>query len=134
MKIEKVKFSETKMENVKNLYYPMACPEEGSFIGYKKCISRAYKKKVIVELGVLKEAKRSSATTRKCRCSKAKVLSITNIDGSLYNGNTVMSAFDQSFIYRVGDVVEVDDFDENRWHECSTGIHFFMDRKEAVKY
>ena len=46
----------------------------------------------------------------------------------------VDSDYDRDFIYKVGEVVEVKDFDENRWEECSTGIHFFMTRDEAVKY
>ena len=38
------------------------------------------------------------------------------------------------FKYTVGETVEVKDFDPDRWNECSTGIHFFMDRQEAVEY
>ena len=34
----------------------------------------------------------------------------------------------------VGDIVRVDNFDKNRWNECSTGIHFFITRQEAVDY
>lgn len=41
---------------------------------------------------------------------------------------------DRSFIYRVGETVSVDDFDNNRWNECAPGIHFFVTRDEAVKY
>ena len=41
---------------------------------------------------------------------------------------------DSSFIYRVGEIVKVDDFDENRFNECSTGIHFFIAREMAVNY
>lgn len=36
--------------------------------------------------------------------------------------------------YHVGEIVRVDNFDDNRWRECSTGIHFFMTRDEAVRY
>ena len=25
-------------------------------------------------------------------------------------------------------------FDENRWNECSHGIHFFIDKQEAISY
>ena len=102
-------------------------PEEGSLIGYKNA---SYK---IVKLLITEDAKRSSATTRKCRCSKAKVLSITNI-GNTEEYNEVISFHDKSFVYKVGEIVEVKDFDENRWNECSTGIHFFLTREEAVKY
>ena len=31
-------------------------------------------------------------------------------------------------------IVEVEGYDENRWNECSAGIHFFITRDEAVMY
>lgn len=109
-------------------FFALQCPEEGSFIGYKKA------KNFIVKLLITEDAKRSSATTRKCRCSKAKVLSITNLDGSESKLESICSKYDKSFIYKVGEIVEVPDFDEDRWNECSTGIHFFITRNEAVQY
>lgn len=111
------------------LDWPLACPEKDSFIGYKKC-----RDNLIVKLEIPEDALRSSATTRKCRCSKAKVLSITNIDGLEVNVVYAVSKHDSGFLYKVGYVVSVDDFDTNRWNECSTGIHFFMTREEAVLY
>ena len=107
----------------------MVCPEKGSFIGYKKC-----RDNLIVKLEIPEDALRSSATTRKCRCSKARVLSITNLNGSEVNVEYAISEHDPSFLYKVGEVASVNDFDTNRWNECSTGIHFFMTREEAVKY
>ena len=111
------------------------CPEEGSYIGYKKAKTKKENKeeKVIVKLLITEDALRSSATTRKCRCSKAKVLSITSLDGTILYSEAY-SNWDNTFIYRVGDIVEVKDFDTNRWDECSTGIHHFITRKEAVEY
>nr|DAE41777.1 MAG TPA: hypothetical protein [Caudoviricetes sp.] len=47
---------------------------------------------------------------------------------------SVASDRDSKFIYKVGEIVTVDDFDDNRWNECSTGIHFFINRQEAVNY
>ena len=111
------------------LDWPLVCPEKDSFIGYKKC-----RDNLIVKLEIPEDALRSSATTRKCRCSKARVLSITNLDGSDVNVVYAVSKHDSGFLYKVGDVVSVDDFDTNRWNECSTGIHFFMTREEAVLY
>ena len=111
------------------LDWPLACPEKGSFVGYKKC-----RDNLIVELEIPEDALRSSAITRKCRCSKAKVLSITDLDGSEVNVEYAVSKKDSGFFYKVGDVVSVNDFDTNRWKECSTGIHFFMTREEAVEY
>ena len=106
----------------------MTCPEVGAFIGWK----RAHK--AIVKLQITDDAKRSSATSRKCRCSKAVVLGLENMDGTPYPDIQVSSQYDSSFTYRVGETVEVTDFDENRWNECSTGIHFFITRQEAVDY
>ena len=113
--------------NVLTTSFNLQCPEKGSFIGYKKA------DKKIVELLITEDAKRSSATTRKCRCNKAKVLSITNI-GNTVEYKEAHSDFNYSFVYRVGEVVEVKDFDEDRWKECGTGIHFFLTRGEAVNY
>ena len=110
-------------------YWPLACPEKDSFIGYKKC-----RDDLIVELEIPEDALRSSAATRKCRWSKAKVLSITNLYGSETNVEYAVSKHDSEFLYKLGEVVSVDNFDTNRWNECSTGIHFFMTREEAVYY
>ena len=117
------------LSGVKNLSLPIVAPEKGSFIGYKKC-----RGDLIVELEIPEDALRSSATTRKCRCSKAKVLSITNLDGSKSESTEATSKRDPSFVYKVGETVEVTNFDPNRWNECSTGIHFFVTREEAEMY
>ena len=108
-------------------FYPLQCPEEGAYIGYKKAGG------LIVKLEITEDALRSSATSRKCRASKAKVLSITDVDGNPA-GDQVCSDHDKNFVYKVGGIVEVLDFDTNRWNECSTGIHHFITRAEAVKY
>ena len=108
--------------------YFMTCPEKGAYVGFKKC-----REDRIVELLIPEDALRSSATTRKCRASKAKVLSITSIDGSTtFKDATSKRAC--NFIYHVGDTIEVSDFDTNRWEECSSGIHHFITREEAVIY
>ena len=104
------------------------CPSEGSFIAWKK--ANGY----IVKLRITENAKRSSATTLKCRCSEAEVLCIENQDGTLADVKEVCSNKDSDFIYKVGEIVSVPDFDEDRWNECSTGIHFFISRDMAVKY
>ena len=116
-----VKYDET------TSFFALQCPEKGPFIGYKKAGYR------IVELLITEDSLRSSATSRKCRCSKAKVLSITDFDNT-ENFNMAASSYDERFIYKVGEIVEVRDFDENRWNECSTGIHFFITRQEAINY
>ena len=109
--------------------YPISCPEKGSFIGFKRC-----RDSLIVELEITDDSLRCSATGRKCRCSKAKVISITNLNGTPANVNVAHSIKNYDFIYKVGEIVEAKDFDTNRWNECSTGIHFFTDRNSAVNY
>ena len=113
--------------NINTIGYNLACPEKGSFIGYKKA------NECIVKLLIPKDAKRSSATTPKCRCDKAKVLEIKDIEtGELID--KVSSDFNPKFIYKVGEIVSVDNFDDNRWNGCSTGIHFFVNKKNALNY
>ena len=113
--------------NHKTLGYNIACSEEGSFIGYKKAND------CLIKLLILEDSKRSSATTLKCRCDKAKVLEITDIKTG-EKINSVSSKYDENFIYTVGEIVRVDDFDEDRWNECSTGIHFFVNKANAINY
>ena len=113
--------------NTNTIGYHLACPEEGSFIGYKKA------NRYLIKLLIPENAKRSSATTLKCRCSEARVLNIEDIKTGL-KVQAVNSSYNPEFIYRVGEIVTVDDFDENRWNECSTGIHFFMNRDNAINY
>lgn len=104
------------------------CPIEGSFIGWKKC------GRYIVKLKICEDADRSSSTSLKCRCSKAEVLEIQNLDGSSAGITEICSDYNKDFIYKVSETVEVKDFDKCRWNECSSGIHFFIDRNVAVAY
>ena len=113
--------------NERTMGFWLVCPENGEFTGFKKCADGN-----IVTLLIPSDAKRSSATTRKCRASKALVL---KIEDSLGNEITkTHSKYDKNFIYRTGEIISVEDFDDNRWNECSAGIHFFITRKEAELY
>lgn len=115
---------------------PMVCPKEGSFIGYK--VGHDYCHKLtpcIITLEIPADAKRSSACGRKCRCDKAKVLDITLfIEDGGQKREHAMSFYDHFFKYHIGKEVSVPNFDENRWHECAPGIHFFMTKEEAINY
>ena len=107
----------------------MTCPEVGSYTAFKKC-----GRKYIVVLTIPKDALRSSATSRKCRANKAKVVRIENLDGSLSDLKQINSDYDTNFIYTVGKTVKVDNFNPDRWYECAPGIHHFINREEAVRY
>ena len=128
-------------EETQGLYLPFACPSHGAFIGWKKIYVEVVVgpsndfalEYAICKLEIPASAKRSSATGYKCRCDKAKVLSITNMsDGKKFDKG--FSSYDKSFEYEVGKTVSVDNFDDNRWNECAPGIHFFTDRVEAERY
>jgi|SRR5579859_256293 len=98
-------------------------PEAGELTGWKKCRGG-----VIVKLRIPASAKRSNATGRKCRASAAKVLDVFGADEGV-------SQHDTSFIYRKGETVTpVEPFDEDRFNECASGIHFFITRLEAENY
>lgn len=95
-----------------------------SIIGWKEC--RGHK---IVKLRIPKGSIVFSINGIKCRCNKAKVISIN--DGS---EEYAISFQDKNFIYVPNKTLEIADFDLRYNVECSTGIHFYKTRKEAEEY
>ena len=106
----------------------MACPTDGSFIGWKKASG------YVVKLQIPEDARRSSAGGEKCRCDKAYVAEIQNADGTKADIEAIHSNHDNNFVYTVGATVEVPNFADSRWNECAPGIQLFIDRREAVEY
>ena len=98
-------------------------PETGSFVAWKKCNDT-----VLVKLSIPAEARRSSATTRKCRAEFVDVLEVIGSDVG------VTSIHGPRTEYRAGERVHCDEWCEDRWKECGGGIHFFMTRCEAENY
>lgn len=142
-KLGGVNFRRADFRGAKNVpFIPFACPDTGAFIGFKKANMRTLVNgsvdivPVIVELEILADARRSSATGRKCRCDKTKVLSVTTLCGVEVSAaaGTVRSNHDPDFVYEVGKIVTAPNFWENRWEECAPGIRFFINRQEAVEY
>ena len=109
-------------------YVPMACPSDGAFIGWKKVCGN------LIKLEIPEDARRCSATSRKCRCDKAKVLSVWNMRLEEEVSEVVNHAYNQETLYKVGEMVYPDSFDEDRWKECSNGIHFFINKQDAINY
>ena len=112
--------------NENTAFFALACPEEGAFIGWKKVDN------LLVKLLIPEDAQRSSATTRKCRASKAVVLEITGATGA--PTLIVNHKYGHDTVYEVGKEVLPDSWDDNRWNECSHGIHFFITKQEAINY
>ena len=124
-------FQNADLYNAKNiplLPWTSIVPECGNFIGWKRV------GEYIVKLKILDDAKRSNATGRKCRCSAAEVLEIQNLDGTKSDISRIHNNNFCGADYIVGEVVTPDSFDDDRWSECSNGIHFFITRQEAVDY
>lgn len=123
------------LRGAKNVpFIPMMCPDTGSFIGWKKSKTES-DLDVIVKLLIPDDAKRSSATTRKCRASKAIVLEIQTLDGKPLENVIAHSKHAINFVYKVGETVTPKlPFDEDRFNECASGIHFFINRQEAVDF
>ena len=110
------------------LFVPMTCPDSGSFTAWKKAHGH------IVKLLIPEDARRSSATGRKCRCDKAVVVAIETVSGESAELDEIASDYDGKFIYKVGETVIEPNFCEDRFNECAEGIHFFINRQEAVDY
>lgn len=107
--------------------WTIACPSDGAFVAWKKV------KGMLVKLLIPEDAERCSATTNKCRCSKALVLNITDIK----SGNeveSVMNTHYSTLLYEKGKMVYPDSWDGNRWNECTHGIHFFVDKQAALNW
>ena len=117
------------LSNAKNVpFMPMACPDSGAFTAWKTAHG------FIVKLFIPEDARRSSATGRKCRCDKAVVVAIEKVDGKPAGVDEVASDYNYTFIYKVGETVTEPNFCEDRFNECAAGIHFFINRQEAVNY
>ena len=90
---------------------------------------------MIITLRVEEDALRSSATTRKCRCSKATILCAESLSGAPMEKHIdITSCRDRAFVCHVGDTIEIPNFDTYRWNECAPGFHFFITKKEAIDY
>ena len=116
----------SRAENVP--YLPTNLPE-GEFIAYKKLPNG-----LIAKIKILEDSKRSRATTDKCRCDKALVLEFQNTDGTKSETTEFTSHEYATCTYKVGEIVKADEWDGDRWKQCSHGIHFFLDRQSAVNY
>lgn len=117
------------LEGAKDIpYIPLNCPSEGSFIGWKIVCGN------LIKLEIPEDAKRLSSVSMKCRCDKARVLSVWNMRLEEEVSEVVNHAYNQNTLYQVGEMVYPDSFDEDRWNECSHGIHFFINKQDAINY
>ena len=120
---------EASLRGTKDIPFVPTYLPEGEFIGWKKLPNG-----IIVKLKILEDSKRSKANGDKCRCNKALVLEFQDIDGTPSGEKEYTSNVYAECTYKVGEIVYSDSWDDDRWNECSHGIHFFVDRQSAVDY
>ena len=95
---------------------------DGDLIGWKKAGDGE-----IIKLRIPADARRSHAFGRKCRTEFAEVIAIIGGDGQTARTRD----YGCGAIYRIGERVVADSWDEDFTQECSHGIHFFITRAEA---
>jgi hypothetical protein len=123
--LSRASLSGADLSGARNVELPLAqtnITPEGSLIVWKKCLGG-----VIVKLRVPEDAKRSNATGRKCRFEFVDVLEVIGAEVGI-------SKHDKKTEYRTGQRVTCDKWDEDRWNECSGGIHAFLTFIEAGNY
>ena len=99
------------------------CPAEGAFIAYKAVRGG------VLTVEIPADARRTSSLVgRKCRASALRVVS--GPEGA----TEWQSKHDPEFVYRLGETATVADFDDDIRVECTTGLHFFVTRREAEEY
>jgi hypothetical protein len=106
------------------------CPQEGSFIAWKKV--KRYTAKIVIP----NEAKRTSCIkNRKCRAEFILTIALFDHNGETAPADTIaIGIHDGITTYKIGQITKADSFDPNVLEDCTHGIHFFMTREEAERY
>ena len=119
--------------------FPQGVPSEGSFIAWKKARmweldgDHYNRTDIIVKLRIPENAKRCSAN-HKCRANMVEVIQYETLDGDKLPDNIeVHSLYNGEFTYHIG-MIESDMYISNPQRECGNGIHFFLNRDDAVSY
>jgi len=101
-------------------------PMGQSFAAFKKVA-----KGVVLELLIPGSAQRTSSLIgRKCRANEALVVGV--VRGAANNAGIYKSLYSSRFTYEIGKMAFEPSFDPDVRVECTTGIHFFMTKEEAV--
>ena len=109
-----------------NLPHFQICPEEGSFVGWKKVQHKVIK--LLIPEGA---ARTSSLVGRKCRASAATCI---EVEGHHYQKGEVIGYSWGNFEWTFGEEIIPDSYDPDIRIECTHGIHFFMTRREAEEW
>ena len=113
------------VEGAKNLFVPMVCPEEGSFIAWKKCRDGK-----VIRLMVPEDAQRTGGSSYTCRASEVVILNIFDGENEC---EEAICLYDDEIVYHKGErIKDEEEFDPSLLHD-GTGIHFYITRAEAER-
>ena len=100
-----------------------------SFTAFKRVIGG-----IVLELLIPGSAQRTSSLIgRKCRASEALVVGVAH-GVAANNAGIYRSLHCSDFTYEIGKTAREPAFDPDVRIECTTGIHFFMTKEEAISY
>ena len=109
-------------------------------IGYKVA-QTTDEKRVIITLDIPNDACTNmnrtnivNKDTATYRTNKATVRSIEDENGNIYETATSCIYTDNQLTYNIGETLVVEDYDTNVENVCSTGIHYFLNRRVAELY
>jgi hypothetical protein len=89
----------------------------------------------IVKIKILNDSQRFRAVGDICRCDKALVLEIQDLEGNKLDIEEIEYHDKTStLVFKVWEVTECEDWYPGRWADCKAGISFFVDRQSAVLY
>lgn len=113
-------------------YIPTWLPVE-SFIGWVKVIGED--ESYIVKIKILNDSERFRGVGDICRCNKALVLEIQDLEGNKLDIDEI-EYHDKmgTLVFRVWEITECEDWYPGRWNDCLAGITFFIDRQSAVLF
>ena len=113
--------------DLEKIYNRTTILPEGDLIVWKKLQDN-----LIAKLLIPIKAKRVHAIgSRKCRFEFAKVIAIYDGKKHVTEGKGL---HDSKFIYKKGEIVKPDKFDDSPLTECANGIHAFITRQEAEDF
>jgi Family of unknown function (DUF5758) len=85
--------------------------------------------------GITNEAEQKyvNSSHAKYRTDKALVIDIQNFrTGKTMDSDA--SLYDRKFVYKKGELIEIDNYNTDLNETCTTGIHYFKNKKSAVEW
>lgn len=105
------------------------------FHGYKSIEGSCLDHHIIADLIIPSDSKKLMVMSDlQARCDKCIVDHFEDLKGNILQNVISVDHFSNfgTINYTVGKVTECDEFDDNHFNSCTHGIHFFLNKKDAV--